>query len=222
MQTEPESARLARQPAELLQRLIRFDTTNPPGNEADCIAFVQSLLAEAGITSTLLTRTPGRPNLIARLPGRGEAPPLLMQGHVDVVTTAQQQWQHPPFAGEERDGLIWGRGALDMKGGVAMMVAAMLRARFEESPLPGDVLLCLVSDEEAGGNDGARFLVEEHADLFTGVRYAIGEFGGFTLHLAGRRFYPVMVAEKQSCVVARRLAWANCCKPSTASGCPCM
>jgi acetylornithine deacetylase/succinyl-diaminopimelate desuccinylase-like protein len=87
-----------------------------------------------------------------------------------------------------------------MKGGVAMMIAAFLQAAAADTPPPGDVLLCLLADEEARGDQGARFAVEEHPELFEGVRYAIGEFGGFTLDIAGRRFYPIMVAEKQICV----------------------
>jgi acetylornithine deacetylase/succinyl-diaminopimelate desuccinylase-like protein len=95
-----------------------------------------------------------------------------------------------------------------MKGGVAMMLAAFLGAAAADAPPPGDVILCVLSDEEAGGDHGARFLVEEHAELFEGVRFAIGEFGGFTMELAGRRFYPLMVAEKQLCTVRARLRGA--------------
>ncbi len=186
-------------PAELLQKLLQFDTTNPPGNEAACIAFIRGLLTEAGIESTVLERTPNRPNLIARLTGQGKASPILLYGHVDVVTTESQQWRHPPFEGKLVDGFVWGRGALDMKGGVAMMLAAFLRAKAEGIKLPGDVVLAIVSDEEAGGDEGARFLVEEHPELFRGIRYAIGEFGGFSLYIGKKRFYPIMVAEKQIC-----------------------
>ena len=199
MKPQTDASVLYRNPVRLLQRLIQFDTTNPPGNERECIAFVSDLLAEAGIESTILGKAPERPNLVARLPGQGSAPPLLLYGHLDVVTTEGQQWTHPPFAGEEADGFIWGRGALDMKGGVAMMLAAFLRAKYEGLSPRGDLILTLVSDEEAGGDFGARYLVENHPELFSGVRYAIGEFGGFTLYAAGRRFYPIMVAEKQIC-----------------------
>lgn len=186
-------------PAELLQRLIRFDTTNPPGNEADCVAYIRGLLEESGIATEVRARDPRRPNLIARLPGRGEAPPLMLYGHLDVVTTAGQIWRHPPFEGRIADGCIWGRGALDMKGGVAMMLSALLRAKAEGLAPAGDVLICFVSDEEASGAFGAKWLVESHRELFRNVRYALGEFGGFTLHLRGRRFYPIQVAEKQYC-----------------------
>ncbi len=184
--------------AELLSELIRFDTTNPPGNEAACISYVQGLLEEAGCETQLYAKEPGRPNLVARLAG-GDASPLLLQGHVDVVTTAGQDWAVPPFEGRLVDGEIWGRGALDMKGGVAMLVHAFLRAAREGTQLPGDLVLAVLSDEEAGGDLGARFLVEEHPELFAGIRFALGEFGGFTLPIAGKRFYPIQVAEKQIC-----------------------
>ncbi len=186
-------------PVEILQRLIRFNTTNPPGEEAECIGYLRGLLTEAGIEATVLERTQNRPNLIARIPGAGKAPPLLLYGHVDVVTTENQPWEQNPFGGEIIDGMLWGRGALDMKGGVAMLVAAFLRANAEGLQPPGDIILAIVSDEEAGGDDGARFLVEQHPDLFKDVRYALGEFGGFSLHVGGKRFYPIMVAEKQIC-----------------------
>jgi acetylornithine deacetylase/succinyl-diaminopimelate desuccinylase-like protein len=186
---------------ELLRELIRFDTTNPPGNEGACIAYIEGLLTDAGIESTIKARDPQRPNLVARLPGRGAAPPLLLQGHVDVVTTAGQDWSRPPFAAELHDGYIWGRGAVDMKGGVAMMLAAMLRARAEGLEPAGDVILCALADEENMSPYGADWLVRDHPDLFAGVRYAIGEFGGFTMYAGGKRFYPVQVAEKQVCTV---------------------
>ncbi len=186
-------------PVTILKKLIRFDTTNPPGNERECIAWINNLLKDSGIQTQTFAKTPERPNLIARLPGRGEAAPLLLYGHVDVVTTENQQWQHPPFEAEEADGFIWGRGAIDMKGGVAMMLAALLRAKAEGLDLPGDVVFAAVSDEENGGEFGARFLVEEHPEHFKDIRYAFGEFGGFTMTIADKRFYPIMVAEKQMC-----------------------
>ena len=198
---------LHERPAELLQRLIRFDTTNPPGAECACIEWVAGLVREAGLEARIVAKDDARPNLVARLRGEGRAPPFLMQGHVDVVP-ATGDWSRPPFGGEVAGGYVWGRGALDMKGGVAMMLAAFLRAAAADTPPPGDVILCLLSDEEAGGDLGARFLVEEHAGLFDGVRFAIGEFGGFTIYLAGRRFYPLMVAEKQLCSVRAALRGA--------------
>ena len=199
MQTVPAETPIYARPAALLQQLIRFDTSQPDGNEVACIAYIRDLLTAAGLAPQVLAGDPDHPNLVVRLPGRGEAPPLLLQGHVDVVTTAQQTWQHPPFGGEEHDGYIWGRGSLDMKGGVAMMIAAVLRAHAAGMRPPGDVILACLSDEESTGVHGAKFLVEQHPDLFEGVRYGLGEFGGFTLHMGGQRYYPVMVAEKQMC-----------------------
>jgi acetylornithine deacetylase/succinyl-diaminopimelate desuccinylase-like protein len=190
---------------ELLRDLLRFDTTNPPRNEGACIAHVQRLLEEAGVETRIVAKDESRPNLIARLRGAGDAPPLLLYGHVDVVTTANQEWQHPPFAGELVDGWVWGRGALDMKGGVAMLVDAFLRAARGELKPRGDVILAVLSDEENGGDFGARFLCTEHAELFEGVRHSLGEFGGASQAIGGRRFYPIQVAEKQICWLRGRV-----------------
>jgi len=197
--TPDDSTMPPQRPVELLQNLIRFDTTNPPGNEAACIDYVNHLLGQAGFETQIVALDPKRPNLVTRLAGRGEAPPLLMYGHVDVVTTEGQSWTHPPFAGKAVDGYVWGRGALDMKGEVAMMLSALLRARLQGLSPPGDVVLAVVSDEEAGGRYGAGYLVDHHPELFQGIRYAVGEAGGFTFHVGGRRLYPIMVAEKQIC-----------------------
>ncbi len=164
-----------------------------------CIEYIHGLLHDAGIKADIVARSPDRPNLIARLKGTGQAAPLLLYGHVDVVTTQGQKWTYPPFEGKLVDGFIWGRGALDMKGGVAMMLAAFLKAGVEHSPLPGDVIFAAVADEEAGDDFGVHYLVEAHPELFTGVHYALGEFGGFNLSISGKRFYPIMIAEKQTC-----------------------
>ena len=186
-------------PAEILQSLIRFDTTNPPGNEILCINYLNDLLTQAGFETQILAKEPSRANLVTRLKGDGNAPPLLLQGHVDVVTTANQKWTHPPFEGKLLDGYIWGRGALDMKGGVSMMVSALMRAKAEGITPPGDVLLTIVSDEEYEGIYGAGYLVTEHKHIFEGVRYAIGEGGGESDVLMGRKIYRIMVGEKQVC-----------------------
>jgi len=192
-------------PVELLQQLIRFDTTNPPGNEAECMAFVRGLLEDAGCEVEVYAKDPARPNVVSRLRGSGKRAPLLLQGHVDVVTTSGQDWSRPPFGGELVDGYVWGRGALDMKGGVAMMLSAFLRAAREQTQLPGDVVLTVLADEENGGDFGAKFLVEEQPQLFDGVEYSIGEFGGFTQEVGGKRLYPIQVAEKQICWLKARV-----------------
>jgi len=195
----PDNKTFAPTPPELLLDLIAFNTTNPPGNEGPCIAYIDRLLKQAGLTTTLLAKDPQRPNLIARLKGRGAVPPLLLYGHVDVVSTQNQKWLYDPFQGTVARDFIWGRGALDMKGGLSMMISAFTRAARQGLDLPGDVILCLVCDEEERGEYGARFLVENHAQYFQDVRYALGEFGGFTLYLAGKKFYPIEVAQKQKC-----------------------
>lgn len=186
-------------PADLLSQLVRFDTTNPPGNEGPCLAHLRRLFEERGIEGRILAGDPSRPNLVVRVPGRGEAPPLLLQGHVDVVTTEGQNWSRPPFGGEQIDGWVWGRGALDMKGGVAMMVCALLDAIDRGRPPAGDVVLACVADEEAGGAHGAGYLVEEHPQLFEGIRHGIGEGGGSRQEIAGSAFYTIMAAEKRAC-----------------------
>ena len=196
-------------PVEILQRLIQFDTTNPPGNEGECIAFINELLIQAGIETKLLARSPSRPNLIARLPGRGNAAPLLLYGHVDVVPTENQRWQHPPFSGVLEDGYVWGRGALDMKGGVAMMLGAVLRAKAEDTQLPGDVVLAVVPDEETFGQYGAGFLVKSHPEEFSGIRYALGEFGGFSLFGRQAPVLPHPGGRKADLLAARPLSRAR-------------
>lgn len=143
--------------------MLRFDTSNPPGNERECIDWIKGLLEGLGCEVRIVASEAERPNLIARLAGRGECAPLLLQGHVDVVA-ARGKWRHEPFAGALHDGYVWGRGALDMKGGVAMMLAAFMRAKASETSPPGDVILCLMADEEAGSDLGAEFLVREHPE----------------------------------------------------------
>jgi acetylornithine deacetylase/succinyl-diaminopimelate desuccinylase-like protein len=188
-------------PLQLLQNLIRFDTTNPPGNEAECVGYINQLLAAAGFQTVVLGRHPNRLNLVTRLSGRGEAPPLLLHGHVDVVTTAGQKWTYPPFEGRMADGCIWGRGTLDMKGGVAMMLAALLRAKAEGFVPAGDVVLAILCDEETGSDLGAKYLVENHSEQFRGIRYALSEVGGFSIYIGAKKLYPIMVTEKQLCTM---------------------
>ncbi len=186
-------------PVELLQTLVRFDTTNPPGNEAACIAYLDGLFKQAGFTTTVLGKTPERPNLITRLPGRGEASPVVWQAHVDVVTTAAQTWQHPPFAADIVDGDLWGRGTLDDKGAAAMMTVALLRAKAQGITPPGDIIFTVLADEEADADYGAKFLVEDHPEHFEGARFAIGEGGGVSVTMGSKKFYVIMMGEKQGC-----------------------
>lgn len=203
------TTKIHERPTDLLRTLVRFDTTNPPGNEAECIGYLDGLLQEGGLATTVLAKDPNRPNLVARLPGRGEAPGLVLQGHVDVVTTANQDWQHDPFGAELIDGTVWGRGSLDMKSGVTMMTCAVLRAVAEGHMPAGDIILTIMSDEEAGSDYGARFLTENHPEQFEGAKYAIGEGGGSAQYLGDQRYYPLMVAEKQVCWLQTRITGAG-------------
>jgi acetylornithine deacetylase/succinyl-diaminopimelate desuccinylase-like protein len=181
---------------ELLAALLRFDTTNPPGNEAPCVEFLADTLRGAGVEPEILSPAPGRANLVARLPGGdGGAAPLLLNGHVDVVAAEAGRWRHPPFAGEVHDGALWGRGAVDMKQMVAMSVATVgLLARLGV-PLARELKLAAVADEEAGCAAGSQWLVDHHPDKVR-AGHAVGEVGGATFYLGGRPFYPVQVAEK--------------------------
>ncbi len=184
----------------LTSELIRFDTANDgtgTANERPAAEFVAGKLAEVGFEPTYVESKPGRGNVIARLPGAGTGPgALLVHGHLDVVPADPALWTVPPFAGEVRDGYVWGRGAVDMKGMVAMTLA-VARALRRNGQAPGrDLVFAFVADEEAGGFEGARFLVDHHAELFDGVTEAIGEVGGFSVTLDGRRVYPVQTAEK--------------------------
>ncbi|MGH3440804.1 MAG: M20/M25/M40 family metallo-hydrolase [Nitriliruptorales bacterium] len=196
-------------PVELLRALLRFDTSNPRGNERQCLEFVADILRESGVEPRFLARDDDRPNLVARLPGRGDSPPLLLYGHVDVVPANPSEWSHPPFAGELVGGEVWGRGALDMKGGVAMLVAVVARAAREGLKPAGDLILALAADEETGSELGAKYLVEEQAELFDGVRYALSEIGGFTEWVGSRRLYPIQVAEKQRCLIRATIRGAG-------------
>ncbi len=199
MPDPPVDPTLADEPVELLRHLVRFDTSNPPGNERACVEWIEALLGDAGFETETYADVPDRPNLVARLPADGDASPLLLYGHVDVVPVNPDDWTYPPFDAVVDDGQVWGRGTLDMKGGVAMMVAAAIRAAQEERPLAGDLLVMILSDEEAGGTHGASYMVDEHPEIFADVEFALGEFGGFPLEVAGERFYPIQLTEKTVC-----------------------
>ena len=184
----------------MCQALLRLDTTNPPGTERPAADYLEQKLAEEGIETTLLESAPGRANLVCRHKGNGTAEPLLLTAHLDVVEAHAEHWTHPPFSGAIEDGCIWGRGAIDMKNMAAMCAAVMRRLAREKVSLSRDVIFAAVADEEAGCDHGSRFLVENHVDLVR-AEYAIGECGGFSLHIAGSTFYPVQVAEKGICWV---------------------
>ncbi|MFO1520191.1 MAG: M20/M25/M40 family metallo-hydrolase [bacterium] len=179
---------------ELLQQLIRIDTSNPPGNEIVLAKWIQGYLQRFGIPSEIIESSPGRANLIARLTGDGSAEPLALLGHLDVVPADPQEWDHPPFAAEIEGDSLYGRGSLDMKGLVALEVNAFIRLKEEKLPLKRDVILVLTSDEEAGGKQGAQFLTEQHWDKVK-AKYVFNE-GSIGIRHGNRNLYSIQVAEK--------------------------
>src|SRR5690606_27409960 len=183
---------------EMCQALLRMDTTNPPGNERPAADYLHSKLKEVGYETTLLESAPGRANLVCRYRGTGEAAPLLLAAHLDVVEAQPELWKYPPFSGVIAEGCLWGRGAIDMKNMAAMSAAIMRRLARDKTRLRRDVIFAAVADEEAGCDHGSRFLVEEHPELVR-AEYALGESGGFSLNLGGTTFYPIQVAEKGVC-----------------------
>ena len=192
----PEPADLERRTTELLQRLIRFNTVNPPGNEQAAQEFLRELLEGAGFECELLSAVEGRPNQVARLKGRSDGPTLCLLGHVDTVLADPDDWSVDPWSGELRDDCVWGRGALDMKSQVAAEVAAAI-ALAEEGwrPEAGELKLVLTADEEAGAEYGAKWLCEQQPDKVR-CDLVVNEGAGELLEYDGRRIYPVCVAEK--------------------------
>lgn len=180
-----------------LRELLRLDTTNPPGNESRAAAYLAQALASEGIDSVQVGHAPGRDNLVARLKGRGDAPPLLLMGHTDVVPAEPEHWTHPPFAGEVADGYLWGRGAIDMKFMVAMELMTVLTLKRQGVELARDVIFVAAADEEVS-SAGIRYLAQAHPDLIR-AEYAINEGGGVTQWIAGKPFYTIQVGEKGVC-----------------------
>jgi acetylornithine deacetylase/succinyl-diaminopimelate desuccinylase-like protein len=181
---------------ELLQRLIRFNTVNPPGNEGEAQQMLHDMLGDAGWQVELLAELPDRPNLVARLPGEGEGPTLAMISHVDTVPADPDEWSHDPWSGDLAEGFVWGRGALDMKDQVAAEVAACLElGRSGWRPRGGDLLLVVTSDEETGAHHGAQWLCAEQPEKVR-CDYVVNEGAGVALEFGGRRFYTLAVGEK--------------------------
>jgi acetylornithine deacetylase/succinyl-diaminopimelate desuccinylase-like protein len=194
--SDPFDGGLGSSATELLQRLIRADTVNPPGNERALQEELRGMLADAGFECELLAAEPERPNLVARLRGDSDGPTLTLLGHVDTVRADRDDWSRDPWSGELVDGWIWGRGALDMKGQVAAELAACIAlGKGGWRPPGGELLLVLTADEEAGGELGAHWLCEQH---FEKVRsdFVVNEGGGGLIEIDGRRLYTLSVGEK--------------------------
>lgn len=181
--------------------LIRIDTTNRGGGdcrERPAAEYAAEKLAEAGLEPTLLERTEGRTNVVARIEGTDPfADALLVHGHLDVVPAQAADWSVHPFSGEIRDGVVWGRGAVDMKNMDAMILAVVRDwARAGVRPRR-DLVIAFTADEEASAVDGSGFLADQHPGLFEGCTEGISESGAFTFHDgAGRQFYPIAAGER--------------------------
>jgi acetylornithine deacetylase/succinyl-diaminopimelate desuccinylase-like protein len=181
---------------ELLQRLIRFDTVNPPGDERAAQEHLAALLRDAGFEVELLGRTEERPNLVARLRGHADGPTLAFLSHVDTVYATPADWAHGPWSGDLADGCVWGRGALDMKSQTAAeIVAAVSLAREGWRPATGDLLVVVLVDEETGGEEGAQWICEHHPDKVR-CDYLLNEGAGSVIPFDGRRYLGMCVAEK--------------------------
>jgi len=185
----------------ICQDLIRFDTSNFGTNEGPgerAIAeHVATLISEVGLVPELFESAPGRANLVTRVEGSDPSlPALIVHGHLDVVPALAHEWSVDPFGGEEKDGLIWGRGAVDMKDMDAMILSVMRSMARDGRKPQRDIVFAFFADEEAGGSYGARWTVDNRPELFDGVTEAISEVGGFSADIGGKRAYLLQTAEK--------------------------
>ncbi len=196
----PETTALS-ETASIARDLIRFDTSNrgegDANPESDAAAYVSRYLEQLGLAPVTIESAPGRASVIARVAGADASlPALVLHGHLDVVPADPANWSVDPFAGVVKDGMLWGRGAVDMKDMCAMMltaVAELLRAG--EQPRR-EVILAFFADEENGGVFGAHYLVTHHPELFEGAATAISEVGGYSIELNGSRAYLIQTGEK--------------------------
>jgi acetylornithine deacetylase/succinyl-diaminopimelate desuccinylase-like protein len=181
----------------LLQELIRVDTVNPPGNETGAAELLRDYLGDNGVESELYANVPERANLVARIPGNGGGPRLILLSHTDTVLADPAEWALDPWSGELREGQVWGRGALDMKGQVvasAVTIASLAREGFEPG---GDLIFAACADEEVGAGFGLQWLCQAYPEAVR-AEYCMNEGGGDRLVLGGRVFYACSTAEKMS------------------------
>ena len=185
---------------DILIRYLQIDTSNPPGNEKPGARFLGGLIEAEGIACEYIETALNREVLVARLTGDGSKRPLMLGNHIDVVPVEADQWDVPAFEGVVRDGKIYGRGAVDMKGAAVMQLLAFLLVRRQRLPLKRDLVFCAVPDEEAAGRLGMEWLCEHRPDVVD-VEYAINEGGGGRSEFAGRevRLFGVATNEKQIC-----------------------
>ena len=188
---------LEQEAVSLLSRYIQIDTTNPPGNETKAAQFFKEIFDREGIEARIIESAPGRGNIYARLRGSGAKKAVILLNHMDVVPADANLWKEAPFSGSLKDGYIWGRGALDMKGPAIAELMTLLALKRNNVALQGDVIFLGTADEEAGGALGAGFLLEKHPDMFANVGVVLNEGGGVRLGKDGKvQSYSVSVAEK--------------------------
>ena len=202
-QRAPTDEQILAEATTQLQALIRINTTNPPGNELAAARFIDSLLRADGIESRIYESAPGRGAVVARIRGSGGKTPIILMGHLDVVGVQREQWTADPFAAEIRDGVLYGRGAIDDKGMLIANLQAMraLQRRVRRGErLSRDVIYVANADEEAGGTLGMRWLLEHHPDAIR-AEYALNEGGRTRVMSNGRRYVALQAAEKVSHVV---------------------
>jgi len=189
---------------DLLQRLIRIDTVNPPGNETAAAELLREYLEESGVECELYARVPERANLVARIPGTGGGPRLALLSHTDTVLADPVEWQLDPWSGELRDDHVWGRGALDMKGQVAASAVAIASLAREGFRPNGDLIFLAAADEEVGAGFGLQWLVEEHPEAVR-AEYALNEGAGDRVQFGEDVFYVCASAEKMSAPFVLRI-----------------
>ncbi len=184
---------------EMLAHFVRIDTTNPPGNELAAAQFLSGLLQAEGIESRVLESAPGRGNVYARLPGTGDKRPVVLLSHLDVVAAESKFWSEPPYEARTREGKLYGRGVLDCKGVGTIQALAMIALKRLGVPLSRDVILLATADEETGGVAGAKWMIENHLDLFGDAEFLLNE-GGWIIEEEGKPLiYALDVAEKGPC-----------------------
>lgn len=179
----------------ILSDLIRINTTNPPGNEAEAAKYLAKTLEKDSFECELFESAPGRGNIVTRLKGTGEKPTLLLLSHLDVVAANPKEWSIDPFSGAVKDGFVWGRGALDMKSMTAMEVMVMKLLKRNNIKLKGDVILAATADEEKGGEAGAGWLVRNHPEKVM-ADYVLNEGGGLAIPIGNKNVYTIQTAEK--------------------------
>ena len=189
--------KLTGEATDLLSREIRINTTNPPGDELPLAKLLKEKFLTDGIPATVWEPRPGRGIIAARLLGSGRHnQALVLLSHLDVVPANPREWQVPPFAGQVKDGAIWGRGSIDDKGPGVIELMAMLAIKRAGLLLNRDVIFLATGDEEEGGRNGAGWMVDHEADVFADAGYLINEGGGIMARPNGRRYYGVSIAEK--------------------------